>query len=41
MPMTQGQQASFFMVIFINVMVCAYLAFYPGMAQAFRETPWE
>ena len=40
-PMTQSQQVSFFLAIFINLLICGYLAFYPGMAQAFRETPWE
>jgi hypothetical protein len=24
-----------------NLLICGYLAFYPGMAQAFKETPWE
>ena len=24
-----------------NLFICGYLAFYPGMAQAFKETPWE
>jgi hypothetical protein len=25
----------------LNLTICGYLAFYPGMAQAFKETPWE
>jgi|SRR5579859_6488936 len=40
-PMLPGQELSLFLAIFINLMICAYLAFYPGMAQAFKETPWE
>ena len=24
-----------------NLLICLYLAFYPGMHQTFRETPWE
>jgi hypothetical protein len=24
-----------------NLLLCCYLAFYPGMEQAFKETPWE
>ena len=37
----QSQQASFFLSVAINLSICAYLAFYPGMAQAFKETPWD
>ena len=40
-PMTQGQLATLFISVGINLMICGYLAFYPGMAQAFKETPWE
>jgi hypothetical protein len=40
-PMTPNQQISFFLSVTINLAICAYLAFYPGMAQAFKETPWE
>lgn len=40
-PMTQSQTASFFVSVAINLAICAYLAFYPGMAQAFKETPWD
>ena len=40
-PMTQGQTATFVISIGINLLICGYLAFYPGMAQAFKETPWE
>ena len=24
-----------------NLLICCYLAFYPGMSDAFKETPWE
>ena len=41
MPMLPGQQVSFFLTIAINLIICGYLAFYPGMAQAFKETPWD
>jgi hypothetical protein len=40
-PMTQSQEASLMMSIGINFLICAYLAFYPGMAEAFKETPWD
>lgn len=40
-PMTQNQIASFFLTVIINLAICGYLAFYPGMAQAFKETPWD
>ena len=40
-PMTQSQQLSFFMSVGINLLICGYLAFYPGMAEAFKETPWD
>ncbi len=40
-PMTPDQQVSFFLSVAINLAICAYLAFYPGMEQAFKETPWE
>lgn len=26
--------------VVLNGLICAYLAFYPGMEQAFKETPW-
>lgn len=26
--------------IVLNGLICAYLAFYPGMEEAFKETPW-
>jgi len=40
-PMTPSQQGSFFTSVAINLAICGYLAFYPGMAQAFKETPWD
>jgi len=40
-PLTQSQLASFFLSVAINLAICGYLAFYPGMAQAFKETPWD
>ena len=40
-PLTPGQQLSFTMSVGINLLICGYLAFYPGMAQAFKETPWD
>ena len=40
-PMAPGQQVSFFVSVFINLLICGYLAFYPGMEQAFKETPWD
>jgi hypothetical protein len=40
-PMAPGEQVSFFMSIAVNLIICGYLAFYPGMAQAFKETPWD
>jgi hypothetical protein len=40
-PMTPAQQASLFMSIGLNIMICLYVAFYPGMEQAFKETPWD
>ena len=40
-PMSDGQVASLFIAAGINLLICLYLAFYPGMAEAFRETPWD
>jgi hypothetical protein len=40
-PMAPGQQVSMFLSIAVNLIICGYLAFYPGMAQAFKETPWD
>jgi hypothetical protein len=40
-PMTQGQELSLLTGVAVNLLICGYLAFYPGMAEAFKETPWE
>lgn len=40
-PMAPGQQVSIFVGAAMNLIICGYLAFYPGMAQAFKETPWD
>src|SRR4051812_2068854 len=40
-PMAPGEQVSYFMSIAVNLIICGYLAFYPGMAEAFKETPWD
>lgn len=40
-PISPMQSQVIFLAIVWNVLVCCYLAFYPGMAQAFKETPWE
>jgi hypothetical protein len=40
-PMTESQQLSLFISVGINFLICGYLAFYPGMAEAFKETPWD
>ena len=40
-PMTQGQEQILLLSVGVNLLICGYLAFYPGMAQAFKETPWD
>jgi len=40
-PMTDSQQLALTMSVAFNLLICGYLAFYPGMAQAFKETPWD
>lgn len=40
-PLTPGQQGALTLGIVLNLAICGYLAFYPGMAQAFKETPWD
>jgi hypothetical protein len=40
-PITPLQQQAIFLAIVWNLLVCCYLAFYPGMSEAFKETPWE
>src|SRR5579863_5881759 len=34
-PMPQGQEATLLITIAVNFLICLYLAFYPGMEQAF------
>jgi hypothetical protein len=38
-PISPGQRQAIIVAIAWNVVVCCYLAFYPGMAEAFEETP--
>lgn len=40
-PFTPAQEVSLMMSVVINLLICGYLAFYPGMAEAFKETPWD
>lgn len=40
-PMAPGEKVSYFLSIAVNLIICGYLAFYPGMAEAFKETPWD
>lgn len=40
-PMNERDQFSFFASVAVNLIICGYLAFYPGMAEAFKETPWD
>ena len=40
-PLTQGEQFALMASSTFNLLIFLYLAFYPGMDQAFRETPWE
>jgi hypothetical protein len=40
-PLTGSQQAALALSTFLNLVICGYLAFYPGMAQAFKEAPWD
>jgi hypothetical protein len=37
--MTQGQGMALLMGVAGNFLICGYLAFYPGMAEAFKEMP--
>jgi hypothetical protein len=36
-----GHEAGLIIGSLFNLLICLYLAFYPGMNQAFRETPWD
>ncbi len=40
-PLTPGKQFALMASSTFNLLIFLYLAFYPGMDQAFRETPWE
>ncbi len=40
-PMSPAQNQGILLAIVWNVLICCYLAFYPGMKEAFKETPWE
>jgi hypothetical protein len=40
-PLTGLQQQSAAVAVVFNLIVCCYLAFYPGMEQSFKETPWD
>jgi hypothetical protein len=40
-PMTPGQESTILISVGVNILICGYLAFYPGMEQAFKETPWD
>jgi hypothetical protein len=40
-PMSAADQVSLFVGVALNLLICGYLAFYPGMADAFKETPWD
>jgi hypothetical protein len=37
----EGHGAALIVSSAFNLLICLYLAFYPGMHQAFRETPWD
>jgi hypothetical protein len=38
---SQGQTQAMILGSIFNLGICAYLAFYPGMDQTFKETPWD
>jgi hypothetical protein len=40
-PSAPTSQQSAVVAFAFNLFLCCYLAFYPGMEQAFKETPWE
>ena len=40
-PMSPQQYQTTILAVVMNLLICCYLAFYPGMNEAFRETPWE
>jgi hypothetical protein len=39
--LTPAQQQATAVAVALNVLICCFLAFYPGMDQAFKETPWD
>jgi len=39
--MASGETVALFVSIAMDLIICGYLAFYPGMAEAFKETPWD
>ena len=39
--LSTDQELELLVSVAFNLLICGYLAFYPGMAQAFKETPWE
>ena len=38
---SQGQTQAMILAGIVNLGICAYLAFYPGVDEAFKETPWD
>jgi hypothetical protein len=36
-----GHEVGLMISSLFNLLICLYLAFYPGMQQTFRETPWD
>jgi len=39
-PISPGAQSAILLGILFNLLICLYLAFYPGVAEAFSEVPW-
>jgi len=39
-PLTDSQSQTLMVSSIINLAIVLYLAFYPGVAEAFKETPW-
>jgi hypothetical protein len=40
-PMATATEGALIAGALFNLLACAYLAFWPGMDQAFKETPWD
>ncbi len=38
---TEGQTQALLVSSIVNLAIVLYLAFYPGVAEAFKETPWD